>query len=327
VEVEILLQAWHLISKMSDQSGGVKIEGVEVPSWAVQPPKTTHVNIYKDGKCIKKIFVDNRKHVVFGRNETFANIRLDHESCSRTHAMIIYHKDAKKLFIYDFNSSHGTHVDGHRIEPSQFFMLPENADFSFGASTRTYKIFLPSKNAKIQNTVKIEEETESKENKLPSTIDEIEELAVMNTATNERIPIEVKDQKFHPPLKKAKLNSIEFNPKTEVFKFNIANLRKGRFKSLASTFAVTNNQQVSSADRSEKPLHSARNLAHQPNNQFIGTNFSLFSQLGIKLPNLAPSLDNSDEYQNNDSAYQEEDLIATKKYAKEHWPEQLQQNY
>ena len=53
-------------------------------------------------------------------------------------------------------------------------MLPENADFSFGASTRTYKIFLPSKNTKIQNTVKIEEETESKENKLPSTIDEIE---------------------------------------------------------------------------------------------------------------------------------------------------------
>ena len=90
---------------------------------------------------------------------------------------------------------------------------------------------------------------------------------------------------------------------------------------------MNKNQQVSIADRSEKPLHSARNLAHQPNNQFIGTNFSLFSQLGIKLPNLAPSLDNSDEYQNNDSAYQEEDLIATKKYAKEHWPEQLQQNY
>lgn len=137
---------------------------------------------------------------------------------------------------------------------------------------------------------------------------------------------ETKNQR---PAKKAKIHKIEFNPKTELFKFNLTTLTKGRYKSLASIIINSNAVSNTDSEKSEKPLHSSKNTNNRPLTQMMNTNFSIFSQLGIKLPNLAPSISENDPI-NTISA---DDLelnskeTFTKKYAKEHWPQQFQSSF
>lgn len=49
--------------------------------------------------------VDEKKCYFFGRNPTLNDVLVDHQSCSRVHAALIYHKVLERNFLVDLGSS------------------------------------------------------------------------------------------------------------------------------------------------------------------------------------------------------------------------------
>ena len=54
---------------------------------------------------IQKLLIDDKKYYLFGRNKDQCDFPLDHQSCSRLHAALIYHKHLDRFFIMDLGSS------------------------------------------------------------------------------------------------------------------------------------------------------------------------------------------------------------------------------
>ncbi len=93
-----------------------------------------------------------------------SDVCVDHSSCSRVHAALVYHKVLSRAFlvdlgsskssifilkqtsnlilkiIYSFSSAHGTFIGRIRLEANTPTPLAIDTTFSFGASTRSYII-------------------------------------------------------------------------------------------------------------------------------------------------------------------------------------------
>ena len=63
--------------------------------------------------------------------------RLDHDSVSREHAVIVHSFDGKTL-LCDLGSRWGTTLDGAKVAPHKYTELAEGATIKFGESTRAY---------------------------------------------------------------------------------------------------------------------------------------------------------------------------------------------
>ena len=53
----------------------------------------------------QKLLIDDKKYYLFGRNKDQCDFPLDHQSCSRLHAALVYHKHLDRFFIMDLGSS------------------------------------------------------------------------------------------------------------------------------------------------------------------------------------------------------------------------------
>uniref|UniRef100_A0A8C6X558 Syntaxin-12 n=1 Tax=Naja naja TaxID=35670 RepID=A0A8C6X558_NAJNA len=53
----------------------------------------------------QKLIIDEKKYYLFGRNPDLCDFTIDHQSCSRVHAALVYHKHLKRVFLIDLNSS------------------------------------------------------------------------------------------------------------------------------------------------------------------------------------------------------------------------------
>lgn len=107
------------------------------------------------------LFLLKRKTIhfsyLFGRNPQMNDVCIDHASCSRVHAALVYHEFLKKSFLVDLGSSkssfyfidrfskdcfrrtaHGTFIGSVRLEGHKPTQLQIDSMFSFGASTRKY---------------------------------------------------------------------------------------------------------------------------------------------------------------------------------------------
>ena len=49
--------------------------------------------------------IDEKKCYLFGRNPTLTDFCIDHSSCSRVHAALVYHKHLDRAFLVDLGSS------------------------------------------------------------------------------------------------------------------------------------------------------------------------------------------------------------------------------
>lgn len=49
--------------------------------------------------------IDTKKCYLFGRNPQMNDFCIDHASCSRVHAVLVYHKNLNRAFLVDLNSS------------------------------------------------------------------------------------------------------------------------------------------------------------------------------------------------------------------------------
>ena len=114
--------------------------------------------------------VDEKRCYLFGRNAQLNDFTVDHGSCSRVHAALVYHKHLGRTFLVDCGSTHGkeiymikencnvcymfvhyqiivsnnflpvigTFIGNIRIEGHKPTQMPKDSKFRFGASTRTY---------------------------------------------------------------------------------------------------------------------------------------------------------------------------------------------
>jgi nuclear inhibitor of protein phosphatase 1 len=110
-----------------------------------------HLDVIKGDKVMQKLMIDEKKFYIFGRNATMCDFVVEHDSCSRAHAALVYHKDMDRFFLVDLKSStffvfcllykfnftgHGTFIGKIRLEPEKPEHLPMDSTFHFGASSR-----------------------------------------------------------------------------------------------------------------------------------------------------------------------------------------------
>ncbi|VDO36923.1 unnamed protein product [Onchocerca flexuosa] len=125
------------LATAGESIGNAVIE-YEIPPWAGRPPSGCHLDVVKGDQLIQKLMVDEKRAYFFGRNPKQCDFVVEHASCSRVHAVLIYHKFLQRFALVDMNSCHGTFVGKVRIEPKQPVFIDIASIFHFGASTRRY---------------------------------------------------------------------------------------------------------------------------------------------------------------------------------------------
>ena len=54
---------------------------------------------------VQKLMIDEKKCYLFGRNPQLNDFCIDHGSCSRVHAVLVYHTQLTRAFLVDLGSS------------------------------------------------------------------------------------------------------------------------------------------------------------------------------------------------------------------------------
>ena len=73
--------------------------------------KVTYTNNYCFIWCIycvdlfQKLLIDEKSYYLFGRNKDVCDFVLEHQSVSRVHAALVYHKHLDRPFLVDLGSS------------------------------------------------------------------------------------------------------------------------------------------------------------------------------------------------------------------------------
>ncbi|CDW58100.1 nuclear inhibitor of protein phosphatase 1 [Trichuris trichiura] len=110
----------------------------KMPSWAACPPEGFHLDVMKNNTLLQKLMIDEKSAYFFGRSPNSCDFVVDHSSCSRVHAVLVYHKFLKRMFLIDLGSTHGTFIGNVKLEAHKPEPLGFDQNFRFGASTRTY---------------------------------------------------------------------------------------------------------------------------------------------------------------------------------------------
>ncbi|CAB1320770.1 unnamed protein product [Coregonus sp. 'balchen'] len=163
----------------------------DCPSWAGKPPPGLHLDVVKGDKLVEKLIIDEKKYYLFGRNPDLCDFTIDHQSCSRIHSALVYHRHLKRVFLLDLNSTHGTFLGRIRLEPHKPQQVPIDSTMSFGASTRVYTL---REKPQTQTSTIPGAEVKAGEDEelkgllgLPEEETELENLTEFNTAHNKRI--------------------------------------------------------------------------------------------------------------------------------------------
>jgi nuclear inhibitor of protein phosphatase 1 len=65
---------------------------------------------------------------------------VDHASCSRVHAALLWHKELNRPFLIDLGSTHGTFIGHIRLENHKPQQVHIDSEIHFGESSRIYII-------------------------------------------------------------------------------------------------------------------------------------------------------------------------------------------
>jgi len=323
----------------------------EIPDWAGKPSAGLHLDVLKDSKLIQKLMIDEKRAYLFGRNPHLNDFCIDHGSCSRVHAALVYHKHLDRSFLVDLGSTHGTFIGKYRIESEKPIQLPVDSTFHFGESTRRYILRErpQSHNRPIMEELeKGASETDGGLLGLPETETELDNLTEFNTAHNRRISMMGinKDDNY---VKKRRKIRITFNEDEEVINPEDVDPSIGRFRNMVTTMVVPNKRQkveVGYGLGSSPPETKRHMVVQSPGSHAgvarqqglyddveagIGFSATLSSTLGLSLPNPAPDIDMGAAKPGllpgsvpGDNMLRGEivdpDEPKKKKYAKEAWP-------
>uniref|UniRef100_A0AAY4BKZ4 Nuclear inhibitor of protein phosphatase 1 n=2 Tax=Denticeps clupeoides TaxID=299321 RepID=A0AAY4BKZ4_9TELE len=216
----------------------------DCPTWAGKPPPGLHLDVVKGDKLIEKLIIDEKKFYLFGRNPDICDFTIDHQSCSRVHAALVYHRHLKRVFLIDLNSTHGTFLGHIRLEPHKPQQVPIDSTMSFGASTRAYTL---REKPQAQPTAGGAENKglEDEELKgllgLPEEETELENLTEFNTAHNKRIStltIEEGNLDIQRPKRRKRSYRVSFSEDEEIINPEDIDPSVGRFRNMVQTAVV-----------------------------------------------------------------------------------------
>lgn len=323
----------------------------DIPSWAGKPPVGLHLDVLKIDKLIQKLMIDEKKCYLFGRNPELNDFCIDHASCSRVHAALVYHKHLNRTFLVDLGSTHGTYIGSIRLESNKPTQLPVDSKFHFGASTRIYILRERPQKSSRSATDDLEKKGEELEGGLlglPETETELDNLTEFNTAHNRRITmLGITDEEIKAPNRKRRSISVRFQHEEEIINPEDIDPTIGRFRNLVQSAIIPNKRQreesanlfgsgltSNPAKRMQQAFHTASDISrHDSSHGPISPLFtpSLSVKLGLHLPNPAPDIDLEPPEIIPDYAMtvphanmpSENNMVQEpkkKKYAKEAWP-------
>jgi len=332
----------------------------KVPSWAGKPPAGFHLDVIKDEKLIQKLMIDEKGSYMFGRNSQLNDFTVDHNSCSRVHAALLYHTALKRFFLVDCGSTHGTYIGNVRIEEHKPTQLATNMKFHFGASTRSYLIReRPQTGIRIipQNTnglhIPYSETTASASKitftELPKSEIEIDNITEYNTARNRQSSnCDITECDRISVCQKKKVN-VSFQETEEIINPEDIDPNVGRFQNMIETQFIPNKTSTklepihvnhSNKSLSEKSTTKHFNLLEskpicndskglyesiESTSDNVGPSLastSLSTKLGFFLPNPAPYVENQTESSEATKEFYYDSLHESKKkkYPIEAWP-------
>ena len=272
--------------------------------------------------------LDDKKCYLFGRNPNLNDVCIDHSSCSRIHAALVYHKHLQRFFLIDLASTHGTFVGSLRLEGNKPTQLPLDSTFHFGASSRRYTLREKPNSSKATHVADGEEAAEQ-DVVLPESELELDNLTEYNTANNKRVAILTTSDQLS--AKKRKLLSVSFREEEDIINPEDIDPSVGKFRNLIQTAVIPNKRLSDQSRRSCKdyhilrPDHSDAASSSERLNPLLSN--SLSTALGIPLPHPAPNvIDDAcsphPEVQAHEAEADSAELSAEKKkkYAKESWP-------
>uniref|UniRef100_A0A8V0YIK4 Nuclear inhibitor of protein phosphatase 1 n=1 Tax=Gallus gallus TaxID=9031 RepID=A0A8V0YIK4_CHICK len=315
-----------MAANANSAGGGGGLSLFECPSWAGKPPPGLHLDVVKGDKLIEKLIIDEKKYYLFGRNPDLCDFTIDHQSCSRVHAALVYHKHLKRVFLIDLNSTHGTFLGHIRLEAHKPQQIPIDSTVSFGASTRAYT--LREKPQTLPSAVKGDEKMGGEDEELkgllglPEEETELDNLTEFNTAHNKRIStltIEEGNLDIQRPKRKRKNSRVTFSDDDEII--NPGSLTTDD----SATRRMQNFPYSGGLYGGLPPTH---NEAGSQSHGVHGT--ALIGGLPMPYPNLAPDVDLTPVVPStvnmnpapNPAVFNPEAVNEPKKkkYAKEAWP-------
>ncbi|KAI1284998.1 Nuclear inhibitor of protein phosphatase 1 [Halotydeus destructor] len=297
-----------------------------VPKWAGKPSPGLHLDVLKESKLIQKLMIDEKKCYLFGRNVSVCDVCIEHSSCSRVHAALVWHKNLERAFLVDLGSAHGTYIGSVQIESNSPTQLPIDSTFHFGASTRFYTLREKPLASGPQATGDLGDLLN-----LPEDETALDSLTEYNTANNKRITmLGIPEESQNTRKRKSK--NISFKEEEDIINPEDIDPSVGRFRNLVQTTVVsTKRAKFAETRNSEKAFNIFRPSASTDLKSGKGASYnpllsnSLSIKLGIQLPNPAPETEQEEEIgpQAPPSLYDEEELKNAekkKKYEKEAWP-------
>ncbi|XP_076089738.1 nuclear inhibitor of protein phosphatase 1-like [Mytilus galloprovincialis] len=326
------------------QNDGPLVNNFEVPSWAGKPPPGLHLDVVKENKMVQKLMIDTKKCYFFGRNKQMCDFCIDHQSCSRVHAALVWHKHLSRPFILDLGSTHGTFIGRIRLESKKPQQVPIDSEIHFGASTRLYIIRerpQPISGQMNDDKDKRGEDLEGSLLGLPETETELDNLTEFNTAHNRRIASMKEDGPAPNPLKRKHKNAhVFFYDEEDIINPEDIDPSVGRFRNLVSTTVIPTKRQKldgnllsSSGSMTDNITKRLQSFSYSNPNLYgdlpsSDTTASIASKMGIHLPNLAPDIEEEPTTlpvidANQQVVFQVEEGSKEprkKKYAKEAWP-------
>jgi len=328
--------------------------GYEPPGWAGKPSVGLHLDVTKDSKLVQKLMIDEKKCYLFGRNPQMTDFTVDHGSCSRVHAALIWHKHLERSFLVDLGSTHGTYIGNCRLEANKPTQLPVDSVFRFGESTRRYVLRERPKSMHRPIMEELEKSGADADGGLlglPETENELDNLTEFNTAQNRRISMLGITKDADNFVKKKRRTLITFNEEEDVINPEDIDPSIGKFRNMIQSSIIpksTARHQETGFGLSSHPSHEHSRqrvvsgghvgrhhaeLYEEEDPAMFSTTLS--SSLGLSLPNPAPSVDlnSSDDGTLLSPGGRGEkrghgDIVDTdaesiprkKKYAKEAWP-------
>ncbi|XP_030638061.1 protein phosphatase 1, regulatory subunit 8b [Chanos chanos] len=330
------------------------VSNFECPTWAGKPPPGLHLDVVKGDKLVEKLIIDEKKYYLFGRNPDICDFTIDHQSCSRVHAALVYHKHLKRLFLIDLNSTHGTFLGHIRLEPHKPQQVPIDSTVSFGASTRVYTI---REKPQTQPGVATGDSKTGEDEELkgllglPEEETELENLTEFNTAHNKRIStltIEEGNLDIQRPKRKRRSSRVTFSEEEEIINPEDVDPSVGRFRNLVQTAVVPMKKKkmeghnvLGIEDSSGRHMHGFHMrgglygdlppTSHEAHPTGTSSGSAILGGLPLPLPNPAPEVDLAPEAPQLPvtlnpvpvtGPYVSEGLNEPrkKKYAKEAWP-------
>lgn len=221
-----------------------RVKAFTPPDWAGKAPPGLHLDVHKNEKLIEKQMIDEKPFYLFGRNADIVDIAVEHASCSRYHAALVYHKILKRSFIIDLKSTHGSFIGSIRLDPHTPHQLQLDQTIHFGASSRTYTLrerpqgtqalyTIEGEKKQLQELLGIENERE------------LDDLTEFNTAHNKRVAVVPGGDKDAPQRRKSGENHrISFNLTEETINPEDIDPSIGRFRNMISTSIVLPNKDI-----------------------------------------------------------------------------------